>query len=100
MLTKPRRLSKNHVRGDCRSRCDYCGACFYRSQLVRNESGFLACIVDCAKGRDEVLLNRLNAEHAAQVMKKEPDMDQGSADTNSLPTIVRRTAADITRYLA
>ena len=97
-LTMPRRLGKNYPRGDVQSMCDYCNAVFYRSALVRKESGFLACKKDCAKGRDEVQLSRMNAEHAAQVIKQEYPSDHGNQDRRSLPTIVRRTAADILRY--
>jgi len=78
--------------------CDYCGSVFYRSALVRKEGGFLACRKDCAKGRDEVTLSRLNAEHAAQVLKQEHPSDHGNQDRRSLPTIQRTTAADILRY--
>lgn len=80
------------------SMCAYCGAVFYRSALVRKEGGLLACRKDCVKGRDEVQLSRLNAEYAAQTMKHTDTFDGGGQDTRSLPTIVRRTAADITRY--
>lgn len=100
MKTMPNRLSANHIRGDHQSMCDYCGAVFYRSSLVRKENGLLACKVDCAKGRDEVQLSRMNAEHAAKVSKQENRFDGGNQDTRSLPAIQRVTAADILRYLA
>lgn len=80
------------------SMCDYCGAVFYRSALIRKESGFLACKKDCAKGRDEVQLSRMNSEHAAQVLKQENPTDGGNQDRRSLPNIHRTTAADILRY--
>lgn len=99
-LTMPRRLGKNYPRGDFQAMCDYCGAVFYRSSLIRKEGGLLACRRDCAKGRDEVQLSRQNAEHAAQVLKQEHPSDHGNQDTRSLPTIQRVTADDITRYLA
>lgn len=98
MLTMPRRLCRNYPRGDFKARCDWCGAMFYRSGLVRKEGGTLACKVDCAKGRDAVQLSRLNAEHAVQVMKYPYEVDGGNQDTRSLPTIQRTTAADILRY--
>jgi len=97
-LTMPRRLPRNYPRGDFQAMCDYCGAVFYRSALVRKEGGFLACRKDCAKGRDEVTLSRLNAEHAAQVLKQDHPADHGNQDRRSLPTIQRTTAADILRY--
>ncbi len=97
MKTIPNKIPKSHPRGTYLSRCDYCCAAYYRHELVRNESGFLACRDD-RKGRDEVLLNRLNAEHSANVYKKTESYD-GGADPNqsSLPVIHRTTAADITR---
>jgi hypothetical protein len=68
-----------------------------RHQLRRNESGFLAC-ADDRTGRDEVLLNRLNSEQAAQVSKYSDKYD-GGGDGNQadLPVIHRTTADDITR---
>lgn len=97
-LTMPRRLGKGYPRGTFQAMCDWCGAVFYRHDLVRKEGGTLACRKDCAKGRDAVTLSRQNAEHAAQVMKQEYPADHGNSDTRSLPTIVRRTAEDILRY--
>lgn len=84
------------------SRCDYCGAAFYRHELCRNESGFLAC-KDDRKGRDEVKLNRLNAEHAERIQGiKHPERYDGGAAPNdrNLPVIHRTTADDITRYIS
>lgn len=97
-LTMPRRLPKNYRKGDFKAMCDYCGAVFYRSSLVRKEGGLLACIKDCAKGRDEVQLSRMNAEYAAQILKYPYEVDGGNQDTRHLPTIQRTTAADILRY--
>jgi hypothetical protein len=94
----PRRLPRNFKRGDFQTCCAYCGALFYRSALVRKENGLLACRKDCAKGRDEVQLSRLNAEYAAQVVKNTHEYDGGRNDTRDLPTIQRTTAADILRY--
>ncbi len=68
-----------------------------RHQLIRKENGLLACPAD-AKGRDEVQLSRLNAEHAAQVFKYPNRFDGGRDDSRTLPVIHRTTAADITRY--
>lgn len=99
-LTMPRRLGRNYPRGDHSALCDYCGAKFYRSALTRKENGLLACKMDCAKGRDEVQLSRMNAEHAAKVMKTPADTDGGRQDTRDLPSIQRTTADDILRYLA
>lgn len=84
------------------SACDYCGAAYYRDQLVRNESGFLAC-PDDRKGRDEVLLDRLNNQHAQTIQGfKHPGRYEGGRDPReqTLPIIHRTTAADILRYKA
>jgi hypothetical protein len=68
-----------------------------RHELRRNESGFLTC-PDDRTGRDEVQLNRLNAEHAAQVTKHADKYDGGlNPDSNTLPVIHRITAEDILR---
>jgi hypothetical protein len=95
--TKPNRIPKHFPKGTYQAKCDYCGAHYYRHELRRNESGFLAC-KDDRKGRDEVLLNRLNAQHAAKVSKYSDQYD-GGGDPNQaeLPVIHRTTAADITR---
>jgi hypothetical protein len=100
MLTTPRKRSKSSPKGDHLDSCAYCGATFYRSQLVRKENGMLACRVDCAKGRDEVQLSRLNAEHAASRIDK--TVGEGGVNHNAvtLPVIQRTTAADILRYLS
>lgn len=45
--------------------CDYCGCDFYRSQLVRDPAGLLAC-EDDQEGRDTVTLNRLEAQAVAE----------------------------------
>lgn len=95
--TLPNRIPKNHPRGTYQACCDYCGAPYYRHQLVRKEGGLLACISTCASGRDEVQLSRMNAEHAAQVFKHPSRWDGGRPDSRTLPVIHRTTAADITR---
>lgn len=71
-----------------------------RHQLVRKENGLLACTGSngCAKGRDEVQLSRMNAEHAAQVFKHPQRFDGGRDDSRTLPVIHRTTAEDILRY--
>lgn len=97
MRTLPNRINRNWPKGTYRAKCDYCSAAYMRHELRRNESGFLAC-ADDRKGRDEVLLNRLNSEHAAQVSKYSDKYD-GGGDPNQddLPVIHRTTAADILR---
>jgi hypothetical protein len=98
--TLPNKVPHNHPRGTYRACCDYCGAAYYRHELVRKEGGLLACTGGngCAKGRDEVQLSRMNAEHAAQVYKNVSRWDGGRDDSRTLPVIHRTTAADITRY--
>lgn len=95
--TIPRRLKRDHIKGDYRARCDYCGAMYHRSMLTRKEGGLLAC-PDDVKGRDEVELSRLNSEHAASVTRSESPFSGGSADTRNLPVIHRTTADDIENY--
>jgi hypothetical protein len=53
--------------GECRRMCDYCGHQYYRSTMVRDPSGRLACTDgNCHTGRDEVTLNRENAAAASE----------------------------------
>ncbi len=98
--TIPDKIRSNWPKGTYRACCDYCGAAYMRHQLVRKEGGLLACTGSngCAKGRDEVQLSRMNAEHAAQVFKHPNAFDGGRDDSRTLPVIHRTTAADITRY--
>ena len=98
--TIPDKVRKNWPQGTYRACCDYCGAAYMRHQLVRKEGGLLACSGSngCAKGRDEVQLSRMNAEHSAQGFKHTQAFDGGRADTRTLPVIHRTTAADILRY--
>lgn len=98
--TLPDKARKDWPRGTYRACCDYCGAAFMRHQLIRKEGGLLACSgpTGCAKGRDEVQLSRMNAEHAAQVFKHTDRFDGGRDDARTLPVIHRTTAADILRY--
>lgn len=96
--TIPNKARKNWPRGTYQACCDYCGAVYMRHQLVRKEGGLLACVSTCAKGRDEVQLSRMNAEHSAQVYKHPNRWDGGRPDSDTLPVIHRTTAADILRY--
>lgn len=97
MKTIPNHVDPSWPRGTHQAKCDYCGAAFMRHQLRRNESGFLAC-PDDQQGRDEVQLNRMNAESGAQVYKS-PHKHEGGANPNeyNLPVIHRTIAADILR---
>lgn len=96
--TIPDKIRNNWPRGTYRACCDYCGAPFMRHELIRKEGGLLACIVSCAKGRDEVQLSRMNAEHGAQVFKHTGSFDGGRDDSRTLPVIHRTTADDILLY--
>lgn len=54
----PRRISETgHVIGDFRALCDYCGAAYMRSELVRDEAGLLVCPGE-GEGLDSVALDR------------------------------------------
>lgn len=96
--TLPNKAAHNWPRGTYQACCDYCGAVYMRHQLIRKEGGLLACLSTCAKGRDEVQLSRMNAEHAAQVFKQSERWDGGRPDARTLPVIHRTTAEDILRY--
>lgn len=91
-------MPRNYPRGTYQACCDYCGAVYYRHQLVRKEGGLLACSATCAKGRDETQLSRMNAEHAAQVYKNVNRFDGGRPDSRTLEVYHRTTAADILIY--
>lgn len=65
-----RRTISRHYRlpapaGERRVNCDYCGMKWYRSELVRDPSGYLAC-PDDQDGRDISTLDRLNSQYAAR----------------------------------
>jgi len=57
----PRRIPPNQPVGDFRTLCDYCGAAYMRSELVRDEAGLLVCPGE-GEGLDKVALDRLTAE--------------------------------------
>lgn len=57
--------------GERRVFCDYCGIKWYRSELHRDASGFLAC-PDEGDGRDATTLDRLNARAAAAAARPRP----------------------------
>lgn len=60
-LTMPRRYQGPAPAGERRAECAYCGLTWYRSSMIRDPAGRLAC-PDDQDGRDEVTLARLNAE--------------------------------------
>lgn len=96
--TLPNKARKDWPRGTYQACCDYCGAVYMRHQLIRKEGGLLACLSTCAKGRDEVQLSRMNAEHAAQIYRNVSRWDGGRPNSYDLPVIHRTTAADILLY--
>jgi len=57
--------------GERRVSCDYCGSKWYRSELVRDASGHLAC-PDDQDGRDVATLDRINAQNAARAAQRRP----------------------------
>ncbi len=92
--TIPNKVPQNWPKGTYRVACDYCGAAYMRHQLRRNESGYLAC-PDDRKGKDEVQLNRINAE-LSPVNTKSIQTDGGqNPEQATLSVIHRTTAADI-----
>ncbi len=60
MRTMPRNYSFPAPAGERRVACDYCGMTWYRSQMVRDTAGRLAC-PDDMDGRDEVTLDKINS---------------------------------------
>lgn len=63
MRTIGRHVPADKPHGDFVSRCDYCGAPWYRSTLRRDGSGFLVC-EPCDTGPDKMTQLRRNAELA------------------------------------
>jgi len=61
----PRRYPFPSPGGEYQTACDYCGITWYRSSLVRDESGFLAC-PDDQEGRCTATLARLEQEAIAE----------------------------------
>ena len=64
MRTIGRKRPAKSPPGDTVRICSYCGAAWYRSQLVRDRSGNLAC-PDDQRGRDAVTLTEGNLEWLA-----------------------------------
>lgn len=86
MPTISRRWPRSAPRGDYAACCDYCGARFRRSQLVRKSNGLLACKWD-AEGRDEVELSRANLA-AMRSRSRTPRMRGGRIDTDAPYTAI------------
>ena len=68
MLTKPRKYPFPAPPGEYSTTCDYCGCEWYRSDLRRDASGFLAC-PDDQDGRDTVTLQRLETEAISKALE-------------------------------
>ena len=62
-LTMPRQYPFPAPPGEYRAECAYCGMTWYRSSLIRDAAGLLAC-PDDQEGRDTVTLDRLGREAA------------------------------------
>lgn len=75
-----RRYPKNAPLGDYETVCDYCGACYYRSQLNGPDGKGLLYCDDEGHGRDEATLNRINAESMARRTKIPARRDGGVCD--------------------
>lgn len=68
-MTIPRRIRPR--RGDYRAMCDLCGMTWMRSDLFRDEDGFLRC-PDDADGEATATLMRGNAEGAGDAVAHRP----------------------------
>lgn len=79
MRTIGRRLPDHVPRLDHQTACDHCGVAYYRSDLVRQADGLLACERD--RGGDVVTISRENAQGA-----KEPIYDRGVWDSGGQVT--------------
>lgn len=73
MRTIGRHVPADLARGDFVSKCDYCGAPFYRSQLRRDGSQFLVCEL-CDTGPDMQTQLRRNAELAEEYGVRQADL--------------------------
>jgi len=71
-LTMPRRYYPlPGPSGERQVSCSYCGMTYYRSDCIRDASGFLAC-PDDQDGRDVTTLDRLNAQNGARAAQRRP----------------------------
>lgn len=88
MRTMPRNFPRSAPRYDYAADCDYCGARYLRSRLVRDAAGLLACPID-SRGRDRVTLQRANqsaAEDVAARYANVPPRDGGHIEkTTEVP---------------
>lgn len=81
-------------RGDRAAHCDYCGVRWYRSQLVRDRAGLLAC-PDDRRGKDVATLSEENAQGAKEYGRKHYALEQGSYFvTDGTATPVQRMTRD------
>jgi len=72
-----RRIPPNQPVGDFRCLCDYCGAAYMRSELVRDGAGLLVCPGE-GEGLDKVTLDEMQA--AMQPMPYEYEGTDGAVD--------------------
>lgn len=72
----PKKVPKDIEFGTYTSKCDYCGAVFYRHQLQRDRAGLLFC-PDEGEGLDKVLLTELNAQGAEEHQVQHGPNDSG-----------------------
>lgn len=77
MRTIGRHYPRNAPRNDFVANCDYCGVPYYRSRMLRDRSGYLACPRD-RKGRDVVTLTEANAASAQEPLVNIDPIDGGN----------------------
>jgi len=82
--------------GDFRCICDYCGVEWHRSQLVRDQSGLLAC-PDDQPGLDMVALAEGNAAGALEPISPQNVRDGGSIDVADNPNPVNPNPPPVPR---
>lgn len=94
MRTISRHRPSSSPRGDYQAECDYCGAMWYRSRLVKDGAGLLAC-PDDRRGRDVVTLSRQNAAHARAHRPAPPPYRGGQYHATPYDF---RTSVDVVAY--
>lgn len=86
----PRTIGKHRPRdlppGDFECICDYCGVVWYRSQLRRDDSGFLFC-PDEGDGLDAVALNMANAASQTTWHRTGNDQPADAKNTDVAPNM-------------
>jgi hypothetical protein len=77
MPTIGRHRPQSSPRGDYPSRCDYCGAAWWRSSLRKDGAGKLKC-PDEGDGLDAVTLNAYEAAAATSYGQTQPEVRDGA----------------------